>query len=399
MVSFFGCTGAKNINATIYVATDTHYLSSTINDGGTAFQNMMKNTDGKVVEYCDEIFEAFSSEVVEAKPDVLILSGDLTFNGEKASHEDFVKKLKHINESGVQVLAIAGNHDIDNKNATQFKGDKTASTQSVTADEFRELYFEFGMKQAVSVDKYSLSYLYKINDKLYALMLDTNAYGQNFVQDLTYQWIESQLKEISSKNAQVITVSHQNLFAHNDQLSFGYQLYDGNELLELYNKYKVALNLSGHIHLQHIMENGVTEIVTSSLLVSPIQYGIINYNGKISYNTKSVDVAAWANKTGSQNSDLVDFANYAKKVFLDSGIQKGSELAQKMNLSSNDAKAVALAFAELNTAYFAGTKCNKASIDKGIQILEGQDGFMSKYMITMLDEADKDYTSCTIKKR
>ena len=108
-------------------------------------------------------------------------------------------------------------------------------------------------------------------------MLDTNAYGTNFVQDDSYEWIETQLKKAKKEHRKVIAVSHQNLFAHNDLLSFGYQLYDADELLELYNKYRVKLNISGHIHMQHYAKDGITEITTTSLAVSPNQYGVIDF--------------------------------------------------------------------------------------------------------------------------
>lgn len=397
LLSLAGCTETSKNQATIFVATDTHYLSSKINDGGEAFLEMTKNSDGKLVQYCDEIFDAFSSEVIANKPDVLILSGDLTFSGEKASHEDFVKKLKHIQDSGVQVLTIAGNHDINSKTATEYKGEEYIETENINAQEFKDLYYDFGMKRAVSVDDYSLSYLYKLSEKIYILMLDTNAYGQNFVQDRSYKWIEEQLEFVQKENAKIITVSHQNLFAHNDQLSFGYQLYDGNELLKLYQKYNVPLNLSGHIHLQHYMQDGVTEIATSSLLVSPAQYGIVKFGKNIKYKTKAVDVEAWANNNEIKNEELTNFSHYCKNQFYNDGINKTKALTDKMQISSEEKEEVAKAFATLNSSYFAGTKCSKRDIKKGIEIAKAQDGFLSKYIETMEEETNRDYNSFSIK--
>lgn len=397
LLSLAGCYGNTKNQTTIFVATDTHYLSSRINDGSEAFLEMTKNSDGKLVKYCNEIFEAFSNEVIASKPDVLILSGDLTFSGEKASHQDFVKKLKHIQDSGVQVLTIAGNHDINSKTATQYNGKECLETENINAQEFKDLYYDFGMKQAISVDDYSLSYLYKLSKKLYILMLDTNAYGQNFVQDRSYKWIEEQLKFVQEENAKIITVSHQNLFAHNDQLSFGYQLYDGNELLELYQKYNVPLNLSGHIHLQHIMEDGVTEVATSSLLVSPAQYGIVKFGKNIKYKTKAVDVEKWAKDNQVNNDELTNFSQFSKKQFYDDGLNKANSLTEKMQIGTEEKDQVANAFAKLNSSYFAGTKCGKRDIKNGIEIAKKQESFLSKYIETMEEETKNDYNSITIK--
>ena len=281
----------------IIAATDIHYLSSSLTDHGKVFWKTINNADGKVIQYIDEIMSAFSNEVIKASPDVLILSGDLVFNGEKASHKDLVKKLSVIQKSGVQVLVIPGNHDINRSSAASLIGDEYEYVDSVSPDEFKEIYYDFGMKQAESVDAYSLSYLYKVNSDLCILMLDTNAYGTNYVQERSFDWIEEQLQKAKKEHMKVLTVSHQNLFAHNELLSLGYQLYNADKLLELYNQYKVKLNLSGHIHMQHYIKDGVTEITTTSLAVSPHQYGVIDFNGRsFNYSAKPVDVSGWAKK-------------------------------------------------------------------------------------------------------
>jgi len=86
----------KTLN--IMIATDLHYLSRKINDGGEAFANTIAKGDGKVMMYIEEIIEAFCDEVRKRRPDVLILLGDLSFNGEKISHIELSKKLEKILE-------------------------------------------------------------------------------------------------------------------------------------------------------------------------------------------------------------------------------------------------------------------------------------------------------------
>lgn len=77
----------------IMLGTDIHYFSDSLTDGGLRFQEMVEYGDGKVVTYIDQITDAFLDEVVKLRPDVLVLSGDLTLNGEKASHKDLAEKL------------------------------------------------------------------------------------------------------------------------------------------------------------------------------------------------------------------------------------------------------------------------------------------------------------------
>lgn len=386
----------KPQGAKIIVATDTHYLSSSVNDGGKAFSNMISNSDGKLVQYCDEIFSAFSDEVVEAKPDVLIISGDLSFNGEKASHLDFAKKLKKIQDSGVQVLTIAGNHDINSSNPVKFRKNKISKSESVDAEEFKSIYFDYGMKQAESVDENSLSYMYKVNRSLYVLMLDTNAFGQNFVQDESYQWIEEQLKLAKKRHASVITVTHQNVLNQSEKLTFGYTLYDAKELLELFQQYKVKCNLSGHVHIQHIsQENDFSDIATSSLVVNTTQYGVIDFNGKINYQTKRVDVEAWAKKNKLDNEELLNFSSFSVEFFKQSG--RMEDTLKDYGLNKEKHKLVFDAIASLNSSYFAGTAMDTSKIKDGIELCQSLDGFVKGYVDEMLKEAENDYNYIEIK--
>ena len=76
---------------TLVLATDLHYISPELTDNGPYFTRMFENADGKVMTKIEPLTEAFVEEMIAMKPDALILSGDLTFNGAKQSHEDLVK--------------------------------------------------------------------------------------------------------------------------------------------------------------------------------------------------------------------------------------------------------------------------------------------------------------------
>ena len=58
------------------------------------------------MEYCEEVTDAFIRQVIEEMPDALILSGDLTFNGEKASHVALAEKLSTIENAGIPVFPV-----------------------------------------------------------------------------------------------------------------------------------------------------------------------------------------------------------------------------------------------------------------------------------------------------
>lgn len=69
----------------IIIASDLHVLAKGLTDGGAVFTKKMEMDDGKTTLYSGEIVEAFLDEVLAERPDALVLSGDLTFEGERLS--------------------------------------------------------------------------------------------------------------------------------------------------------------------------------------------------------------------------------------------------------------------------------------------------------------------------
>lgn len=55
---------------------------------------------GGVLEYGWEVMDAFLDDMKEEDPDLLILSGDLTLDGEKASHEELAELLEGTQRGG-----------------------------------------------------------------------------------------------------------------------------------------------------------------------------------------------------------------------------------------------------------------------------------------------------------
>ena len=88
------------------------------------FSFFVERCDGKVVKYLPQLLDAFMDQVIAEKPSALVLSGDITMNGEKINHEELARKLGKVQEAGIPVLVIPGNHDINNPNAAVYFGDE-----------------------------------------------------------------------------------------------------------------------------------------------------------------------------------------------------------------------------------------------------------------------------------
>ena len=365
------------------IANDIHYISPTLLGDGEFFRNPTGRADGKVVHYITDITDAFIAEVIEKKPQALILAGDLTLNGAIVSHSELANKLAAVKNAGIDVLIIPGNHDFD-KTAVDYSGGSLKEAEGSSASEFYEIYNPL-LPETVSREEGTFSYVYEASEDLWVLMLDTNTYAECYVMESTFKWAEEQLGLARELGIDVIAVSHQNIYKHSDLLSFGYQLYNGTNLQSLYEKYSVICNFSGHIHVQSIIDEDLPEIATSSLSVTGLHYGKITYNGKmLNYSAETLGVAKEA-------EGYADFSEYATYFFEKIAIGQAYDKLRDSGLPESEIELMAKTYAEINSAYFEGKKIDPKSYAEGIELWRTKsDSFISRYIDSMLENTKKE---------
>lgn len=330
-------------------------------------------------------------QVIDYKPDALILSGDLTFNGEHASHEALAEKLSRVERAGIDVLVMPGNHDLNSGSAVRFAGEDYERVESVTSQDFAQIYRSFGFDDALSRDDASLSYVFEVNDRLRVLMVDVNTAGaSNRVTERTAAWIAAQLADAKDAGCRVIAVSHQNLLEHSSLLSTGFTIGSAEALRALYADSSVLCNLSGHIHMQHAVQSakGLWDIATSSLAVSPNQYGVLTLSQDgLSYRTEAIDVSSWARAQALDDSNLLHFVDYAETFFKDTARR------QALATISQDDNPEQLAdfFAEINAAYFAGRMDFFTLDEKMLNRWRQQPVFLSLYIDSIVQEGPRNH--------
>lgn len=369
--------GGLSEPVTLFLATDLHYLSPELTDQGPYFRRLIQNGDGKVMDRAEEITDAFISQVIEKRPDALILSGDLTFNGAKVSHTALAEKLQRVREAEIPVFVLPGNHDLGNPMAASFSGDGYALVDSISPQEFEEIYRPFGYEGALSRDSFSLSYLAEAAPGLRLLMLDVNTpAAPGILTESTLRWAEKQLEEAQRAGAQVVAVSHQNLLQHNPLFSDGYVMEGSGKLLALYEEYDVLCNLSGHMHIQHTAQSaaGLPEMAASSLLVAPNQYGVLMLeNGKAAYQAVPLPL---------------EFAEYAREFLWDTSYRQ----AAAMLGDQPETERLARYFAEVNSAYIAG-RTDAIQWDEALaQEWQRQGQFLSVYLESIREDVPRDHT-------
>ena len=392
----------KDIN--FFITSDIHYLAKDLTDGGEAFQEFINSGDGKLLNYVEEITNAFTYDIKKKKPDILILSGDLTNNGEKKSHLELAKKLSDIEKSGTSVYVVPGNHDILNPYARGFKGDDQYKVDYISDKDFSKIYADFGFKEAISKDKNTLSYLAAPSEDVWLLMLDTAQYRNNIknnapqvdgrISPETYQWIKKCSDLAKEKGAQIITVMHHNLMNHSDVIRNGFTLNDNNIALEKFQSFGLNLALSGHIHIQDINsykkdDYTVYDIVSSSLSVYPQQYGVLKYspsNG-FDYNTCQIDMEGWAKEAGITDKNITNFKEYSKSSFGDRGYAMAYYDLIGTKYTEEEKDLMAETMRTLNLNYFAGTEnINSEEIikSKGFKLwLNDDPTFLQRYAVSI----------------
>lgn len=403
-----------------WVATDTHYLDKALEDGGQAFQTYVTGGDGKMLPYSDELTEALVYDVEQKKPEFLILSGDLTNNGEASSHKELAAKLHRIEAMGTSVYVIPGNHDINNPWARSFDGDKQVVADHINVEDFLATYEDFGYHEALSRDTDSLSYVVKAAPGLWLLMIDSAQYAHNEEYNFpqtdgrilpsTLSWMDENVKLAAQEHASIITVMHHNLLSHTSMAVSGFKLNNSQETMKTLRKDDLNLVLSGHIHMQDIRRDPpedsidpampVYDIATSAMAVNPHQYGAMTFDPvsrAFTYKTAAVDVEGWAQAKDITDPHLLNFKSYAEETFASESHEKAMTRLKDSTFTEAQKQSMAEVMSKLNVKYFAGTAAD--SLDE-IQAMPGyklwesmEGGFMSGYIRSMTEHSGQSNVS------
>lgn len=364
----------------IWVITDLHYLSPNLHDqDGEAIQHIRNTSAGKDIDYGAQRMEALITQVQNKKPDYLIVSGDLSLNGEYQSMLDLAAYFEKIEAAGTQVLVIPGNHDMSSGWAREFVGPDFIKTRQVLASDFSSLFDNYGYNQALSLDPDSLSYIYPLDDKTWVAMLDSNIYPEGEgkgapttkgrLKPETMVWLEDLLSQAQAQGIRVLPVVHHNTIDHHDKLSRNFTLENAAELRQILANYQIPVTLSGHIHTQNYQTSQandfqLTDIVTGAFSIAPSYIGMIEWSDQaFTYQASPLDMAAWVKTNSVTDPNLTHYQDYIQAIFDKSSRQMAFAEMIESGWYSDDQpilEEVADYVAMVNLAYFAGRPLTSA---------------------------------------
>lgn len=388
---------------TIWMVTDIHYIAPELHDNGAAFARMKATAAGKDLANIDSVMQALVWEAAIEKPDLLIVSGDLSFNGEYESMVGLAQYFKQIEENGTQVSVIPGNHDIHSSWARRFVGTEMEKTKQVSPADFRELFAEFGYDLATHQDPESLSYVIEPKPNYPIMMMDTNIYSETETSETpitegeikieTAAW----LAEYFEENTSSIWVGHHPVLAHKNSDRTGHTLENADEINALLNEQGINTLFAGHIHTQNISSDGATrEIITGALSIFPNSIGEITLNDDgLTYNHRELAVEEWAKETNQTDPELLEYSKTSHDIFYEDGatmalMQMFEEQWYEEKFEADVMDFVGL----LNVRYFSGLdfgKDEELANHPGYKIIqENSNGFLKEYSTRSLEDKDLD---------
>ncbi|MFH2116215.1 MAG: metallophosphoesterase [Spirochaetota bacterium] len=230
-------------------------------------------------------------------PDFIVLPGDLTVDGELASHQmlaGFLDGFRVANPS-VPVYVTTGNHDVNSPQARRHGRLFTVPTLSVSPAGFASVYNHYGFLQALSRDTESLSYVVEPVPGLALLMLDTASWHKNMyfpirlsntkglIRESTLDWMEQALAEARRLDMMIVVVQHHPLAAEVPGSKPESRKHEPRkpdpmnsiQAAALYRCYDVALMVTGHRHQLNLDLGATMPRITAPSLASSPAYAML----------------------------------------------------------------------------------------------------------------------------
>lgn len=414
----------KDENLNIWIVTDTHYLSPDLFDDGEAFARMQATSAGKDLEHVPDMMEALVWEAAKEQPDLLIVSGDLTFNGEYQSLVELAAFFERIEKNGTQVSVIPGNHDIHSGWARKFEGEEMAVVEQATPEDFQQIFADYGYDLAISKDPESLSYVMEPKAGFPFLMIDTNIYSETKstkapktegrIKEETYAWLDEYFA-LQEEHLQTIQlVGHHPLLNHTGRLGGGFILENAEDATDYFAGKGVQTSFAGHIHAQDISEATdreapFYEVVTGALSIFPNAIGEITLtNEELAYQRKTLDIEGWAEVTGVEAPELLAYTQTSHDLFK----RDGENLALQMMFEEQwheeiYEEAVMDYVGKMNVRFFSGEdyvederSLGEWTSHAGYQIIQqNSDNFLKKYTNQLLQDKNLDDRHIVIPQR
>ena len=269
----------------IAVISDIHVMDTSnpelVTPGSTVWETALAN-DRKLLDYSKAIFDQLMEKFKAEKPDILLVTGDLTKDGEAGNLDYVYNSLLQLKNQGIKVYVIPGNHDIGNSNARKYIDGEAKIADTWSAVKFRN-YFYHNLcedeREYPSDDEEALTYAVEPVDGLVLIGIDSHT-GSISAADLDFACNRALTARKAGK--QVLAMMHHPLFPHIN----GADLYVASATVNDYENVRnrladagVRVVFSGHFHTSDIardwnadLSKEIYDINTGSTVSYPCDY-------------------------------------------------------------------------------------------------------------------------------
>ncbi len=329
------------------VMSDLHYYDTSLGTTGSAFEECLKS-DRKLLKDSADLLDLAVEDILKSGVEFVLISGDLTKDGERDCHQKVAEKLSKLTEHGIKVYVIPGNHDVNNPGAYRYEGSESIPVPNITAAQFADIYSGCGYKSAIYRDTNSLSYVAELAGNLWLVAVDScrsreNKPGEEEIvggklSQQQEKWLEDILTKANLNKKAVIFMEHHGVVEHwkgQSRLHPEYLIEDYKYIARLLASFDVRLAFTGHYHAQDISMSDfagggfIYDIETGSLITPPcaVRYCTIK-NNRIYITSDSL--------TGKLHPGT-DFAENAQQFVSSSVNRKAFETLKKYFVPDKDA--------------------------------------------------------------
>ena len=338
-------SSAASADTKLMVVTDLHYMAPSLYRDSDLFLRALRNGDGKITQYGDVLLEALGRQIRLEKPDALIVTGDLTYNGERDSHTALAAWFRSIEEAGVPVWVIPGNHDINAVRPLGFGPGSYYSVPSVTPEEFAQIYADF-----MEPGEAGFSYIARISDEVRVAMTDVSIYRNGaetagLFTGVHAAWLEKSLADARDAGARVVTATHHSLLPHTEFAKESFLMFGSETMAALAEEYGVPLNLSGHLHIQHIARGEhLADAALGAFCIWPHRFALVTFTAGQGFRYEAESLDEVFLPEGFLPMSREWFAGITRDKLKDSLTGSVGEIEQMADYA-----------ARFNLAYFSGT--------------------------------------------
>ena len=201
-------------NQKMVVLSDPHVMApELLVSEGTAWTTYL-NGQRKLVDYSQRLFDDMIVRIKrDLRPGLVLISGDLTKDGEQVSHEYVTSKLDELRAIGIKTLVIPGNHDRgSNSDAVYYDGESTTAATVATNEWFATQYANYGYGVSSEREGTTLTYACEPITGLVVIGIDSGTDGN--VSETTLDWVVEKATAARASGKKVIAMMHHPLMPH-----------------------------------------------------------------------------------------------------------------------------------------------------------------------------------------